>query len=193
MTGDSIRTSHSIAGVSHEAYDYNSQRLNDSAPVIQALLNSNALYVTGNVPINATDDNSTTTDAVVLSTITPSAYTLDSTDLGPTETDSSSPSPTSVPPTSYSSSPSNVGKRKRQATSTSSAIVSAATINYLAAVMAARNNTVGIAATAATPSPTSSGGGGGGPNTGLAMIVSCPFVRPFRSSADQAPLADSLR
>lgn len=179
-------------GISSDAYSYNSQLLNDSASGIQALLDSNALSVNGNVYINATDNSTMeadTSDAV--STILPTAYSTNS-----SSTRSASASRTS--PTSSG------GMRKRQTTSTSSAVASAATsgTNYLGAVMAARNNTVGgLLPSSATPSPSQTSSGGGGPNTGLAMIVRSVFRSmlngtltpyPFRSSTPVRLAFDSL-
>ncbi|ORY89025.1 hypothetical protein BCR35DRAFT_324024 [Leucosporidium creatinivorum] len=156
-----IEQQFSHEGISSDAYSYNSQLLNDSAAGIQALLDSNALSVNGNVYINATDNSTDTASSDAVSTILPTAYSTNS-----SSTTSASASRTS--PTSSG------GMRKRQTTSTSSAVASAATsgTNYLGAVMAARNNTVGgLLPSSATPSPSQTSSGGGGPNTGLAMII----------------------
>lgn len=158
------RCLHSHDGISSDAYSYNSQLLNDSATGIQALLDSNALSVNGNVYLNATDNSTIGTDdsSDIISTLLPTA-------VGTNSSSTRSLSASRTSPTSSG------GMRKRQTASTSSAVASAATsgTNYLGAVMAARNNTVGgLLPSSATPSPSQTSSGGGGPNTGLAMIVS---------------------
>lgn len=173
----------SDAGISSNAYQYNSALLNESVVPIEALLSSNALSISGNVPTNATNVTVTGYEPTPIST-----YTLTGTDFatdadaGATDASSMTASEDMATPTvdgNPSSTPSPSAtmmrqKRQVQTTPTRTSFTSAAsasTIQYLGAVMAARNNTVG-GSTASTPSPSATGRGGGGPNTGLAMIVS---------------------
>ncbi|KAM0790798.1 hypothetical protein ACM66B_004645 [Microbotryomycetes sp. NB124-2] len=181
-------------GISDEAYSYDSERLNSSADAISQLLNSNALSVIGNVPVNGTmsdaDDGevsiseSTDTAAATIETLVESGEQVSSTStLEPTAMPGNS-STTAAEQTdndevvSPTPTPSRTRSLRRRQTasssSTRSSIASSATtgLNFLGAVMAARNNTVGGLNPSATPTPSaSSSGGGGSSNTGLAMII----------------------
>ncbi|GAA5912730.1 hypothetical protein JCM6882_005774 [Rhodosporidiobolus microsporus] len=189
--------------VNSAAYQYDSATLNASASVIQTLLDSNALSVNGNVPINSTssiDDSA--------STVQPTAMTADGSSMSPSvfdpdnddgeEFDSGSSSGTVTPsatvpslfsqyasppsarlarrqvaivPPSSSSESSLAGSATRSSVVPSATSTATGTTNYLGAVMAAGNLTVG-GLLAATPSASSSSdSGGGGRSTGLAMII----------------------
>lgn len=181
-----MNTIFSDAGISSSAYQFNSVMLNQSIVPIEALLNSNSLSVVGNVPSNAT--NATSAEATVISTYSIPASEF-ATDTSPTATDAPAgtiisddiATPTTDENVAASTSaPGTTVARKRQLQASSSRVTapssaasaSASAIQYLGAVMAARNNTVG-GLLSPTPSPSAtSRGGGGGPNTGLAMIVS---------------------
>jgi hypothetical protein len=161
-------------GISESAYSYNSQLLNDSVAQIDALLSSNALSVNGNVPINLTSSVDALGDDLDFSTdIASDSATPSSSTVPATRTATSTSSTVTTLSTTSSGS-----LRQRKVTMTSS-VASAATsgVNYLAAVMAARNNTVGgLLTVTATPTATQAASSGG-PNTGLAMIVRrCPAI-----------------
>ncbi|GAA5993101.1 hypothetical protein JCM10908_003106 [Rhodotorula pacifica] len=163
-----------FTGIRSGAYSYDSSILNASTSVIDTLLNNNALSVNGNVPTNASLDNVTSTDSIASDVFGPGSVATSS---------------GSLPPSLFSdvSSQRGVGiYRRQQATSTPSSAVATRTSstrtptssstatpqNYLGAVMAAANMTVG-GLQSATPSPSQTGnaGGGGGASTSLAMII----------------------
>ncbi|GAA5867120.1 hypothetical protein JCM3774_004401 [Rhodotorula dairenensis] len=168
-----------FAGVRSGAYAYDSAVLNASASMIDTLLNNNALSVNGNVPTNASLDNVTATDPIATDVFAP----------GGTDTTSL----VSTPPSLFSDSAAvdrSVGIYRRQqsssapestrATRTSSTRSSTSSTslgtptpqNYLGAVMAAANLTVGgLQSATPSPSPTGNSGGGGGASTSLAMII----------------------
>ncbi|KAK4050801.1 hypothetical protein OIV83_003222 [Microbotryomycetes sp. JL201] len=180
-------------GISDEAYSFDSARLNSSADAISLLLNSNALSVVGNVPVNGTMSDADDGQVSVVETASEVAATMDTlVETGDEASATSTLEPTAMPGNSTSDavqteedevvSPTPAPSRtrsmqRRQAvasSSTRSSIASSATagLNFLGAVMAARNNTVGGLNPSATPTPSaSSSGGGGSSNTGLAMII----------------------
>ncbi|KAK4693612.1 hypothetical protein P7C70_g8891, partial [Phenoliferia sp. Uapishka_3] len=165
--------------VGASAYTYNSGILNSSSNSISQLLASDSLDILGDIIVTSIISPSTT----FLSTISSNTGYLSSTD------DSSpTPTPTTDFPqltgdTSGGSTTFPAGARfgkRAVSTMASTAMIKAATPsvtaqNYLGAVMAASNMTVGPGAlngsTTAVASPTATSGGGGGPNTGLAMII----------------------
>ncbi|KAK4047886.1 hypothetical protein OIO90_006047 [Microbotryomycetes sp. JL221] len=191
-------------GISDEAYSYDSARLNNSADVIASLLNSNALSVIGNVPVNGTvsdADNGqvdveptleTLVDAdepstsMIEPTLMPGANATATAD-GQQKDEEVSTTTTTMSRISSRVSPttSDALKKRQNApsttinSSTKTSVLSTATstsLNFLGAVMAARNNTVGglLNPSSASPSPSAGSGGGGGggsSNTGLAMII----------------------
>ncbi|GAA5912754.1 RING-H2 finger protein [Sporobolomyces salmoneus] len=173
-----------FGNVNSSAWSYDSAALNASSTLIEALLANNALSVNGNVPINVT---STEDGDESVETSSPS-----STD---SETSSTSFSPSDAPivtsaDTSDSTSSSTAGLRremKRQAvttaptvsrtstrptpTQTKASAIATVAINYLGAVVAARNLTVGGLNASSAPTPSQSSNSNSGPNTGLAMII----------------------
>ncbi|GAA5823060.1 hypothetical protein JCM11251_007470 [Rhodosporidiobolus azoricus] len=195
--------------VNSAAYQYDSATLNNSASIIQTLLDSNALSVNGNVPVNATSTDlagltssigptlMTAGGAVESSASPTSPSVFDPDNDGDDDDNSGSTSaapanPSSTAPSLFSnfaSPPDRLLLRRQQASpssteptlagsATRSSVVpsptstSTGTTNYLGAVLAAGNLTVG-GLLSASPSPSSSGdgGGGGGRSTGLAMII----------------------
>ncbi|GJN92575.1 hypothetical protein Rhopal_005605-T1 [Rhodotorula paludigena] len=183
--------------VKEGAYGYNSSTLNHSATAIQALLDSNALSVIGNVPLNETSsalDESGNPTALSLSQgaveTSPSVFDPDNDD-GVATSESASTTPTPTMPSLWGDISSPASLQRRQATGasveavpgqtaspTSVASYAAATStqgiteNYLGAVVAAANLTVGgLLATSATPTPSSNSSGGGTMSTSLAMII----------------------
>ncbi|GAA6057881.1 hypothetical protein JCM3770_001814 [Rhodotorula araucariae] len=180
-----------FVNVNVAAAAYNSSTLNNSAEVIQSLLDSNALSVIGNVPINTTSSvsgdggsaTSTVDPTAIAAETNPSVFDPDG-DNEASET-GAAVTPTMTMPSLFSDISSVSGIMRRQATTTesratrtsivasaSSSSTSRLTENYLGAVMAAANLTVGGLYTAsATPSPSSGGGGGNATSTSLAMII----------------------
>ena len=170
------------------AYHYNSQMLNDSASIIDTLLAGDSLavdYGRPAVPIatisiedpiftdSITEPSTETSTTAEFSTTSSSDATTSSADATTVSSgaalaaDAAQPTPSSTVP---------VATRRllrRQAT-TSSALSTLTTksANYLLAVMAARNVTVGQTS---TPSQTAAPGNNSGPNTGLAMIILVRF------------------
>ncbi|BGP50306.1 hypothetical protein JCM10450v2_006223 [Rhodotorula kratochvilovae] len=177
-----------FVNVNAAAASYNSSTLNNSAEVIQSLLDSNALSVIGNVPINTTTSvdgegevATSTVDPTAIATETsPSVFDPDGDDEA-----SETVTPTMTMPSLFSDISSVSGIMRRQATATEStatrtSIVASAsssstarlTENYLGAVMAAANLTVGgLNTPSATPSPSGDSGGGNATSTSLAMII----------------------
>ncbi|GAA5859488.1 hypothetical protein JCM8547_006846 [Rhodosporidiobolus lusitaniae] len=187
-----------FVNVNSAAYAYSSETLNASSAIIDTLLNSNALSVSGNVPINATSSDSMTpvsTESMAPTAIpaetSPSVFDPDNDD----DSSSDGGASTTTMPSLFSGYALPPRFAKRQATSmfstsslslsTSSAIGSGtrtsvvasattrSTTNYLGAVMAASNLTVGglLSATPSASSTSSSGGGGGSNSQSLAMII----------------------
>ncbi|GAA6026025.1 hypothetical protein JCM11491_000360 [Sporobolomyces phaffii] len=203
-----------FGNVNSSAWKYDSEALNASATLIEALLANNALSVVGNVPINMTttttgdgdlDDFSSTMTTDLDAPLSASSFfpsevsvvTTDSSSLEPspsttattgarfvrkkrqqaqpgdaTGTSSSAASRASSSSAPRTSSSSSATPRTATTTRTSSSLPTVA-INYLGAVVAARNLTVGGTNTSgAAPTPSSnSNRNDGGPNTGLAMII----------------------
>ncbi|GAA5856817.1 hypothetical protein JCM9279_002028 [Rhodotorula babjevae] len=189
-----------FVNVNAAAAEYDSLTLNNSASIAQALLDSNALSVIGNVPINAsstsTDDDSGET---AMSTVDPTAIAAATSpsvfDPDNDGSSSSDVSATDAPATSSATAPSlfsgtsaAAGRLvRRQAaptvptgsppTRTSSSASATSTAfgvsqNYLGAVMAAANVTVGgLNPPSASASASSGGGGGGATSTSLAMVI----------------------
>lgn len=175
--------------VNSAAYGYNSETLNASSVVIDALLNSNPLSVNGNIANNASASSSDTDgDVVSTATMQPTAI---SAETGGSE---SSLTPSATLPSlfsgyvisqrlqrrqavSSSSSPSSTSASRTSSSSRSSVKPTAtvrSTTNYLGAVMASANLTVGGLLTtpsASASATSSSGGGGGGNQQSLAMII----------------------
>ncbi|GAA6031613.1 hypothetical protein JCM8097_006549 [Rhodosporidiobolus ruineniae] len=182
--------------VNAAAYSYNSETLNNSASVIDTLLNSNALSVNGNVPVNssssAADGSGPTSTSSAAATLESTGSDLpfnpdDNNDFG-----SATLTPSATMPSLFSDSaaPTRLARRQAQASSTSStsesslagsatrssvapSSTSRSSTNYLGAVMAASNLTVGGLLTA-SPSASASGTGsgeGGGKSQSLAMLI----------------------
>ncbi|GAA5847659.1 hypothetical protein JCM3766R1_002441 [Sporobolomyces carnicolor] len=177
-----------FGNVNSSAWKYDSEALNASATLIDALLANNALSVVGNVPINVTSTEDMD-DAAATETLAPSS-TLD---------DGASPtsfSPSDVPVVTssdgsnaaISTSPARLLRQmKRQAatpapassgtstraaaTRTKASPIPTVAINYLGAVVAARNLTVGGLNSSSAPSPSTTSKSHDGPSTGLAMII----------------------
>lgn len=187
------------SNVNAAASQYDSLTLNNSASVIDSLLGSNALSVIGNVPINASetaegeDAMSTVDPTAVAAETSPSVFDPDNQSDGNSDArDTSSEAqltPSMTIPSLFSDI-SSAGLRRRQATATSGSAgptettasrtsvaasassTSRLTENYLGAVMAAANLTVGGLNSATPSASTDSGGGGGGAtSTSLAMLV----------------------
>ncbi|KDE09472.1 hypothetical protein MVLG_00374 [Microbotryum lychnidis-dioicae p1A1 Lamole] len=178
-------------GISTSAYNFNASLLNTSVTTIDSLLNSASLYVTGNVPTNASLSTSDTVESDN-STEATKTYSIDPTDFtdATDSTSSATPSATRVSNveseifqtanyTGATTQQLQAERRQRMhvlkratATRTSSIATSTGAPNYLAAVMAASNNTVGgtsIAQPSATVTPAASKGDRTG--TSLAMII----------------------
>ncbi|GAA5961453.1 hypothetical protein JCM3765_003586 [Sporobolomyces pararoseus] len=181
-----------FGNVNSSAWRYDSEALNTSATLIEALLANNALSVVGNVPINITssEDANDSIPTETSSTVDNGSSSLSATDgLIATSTDNSlSPSSFSAVPTSAVSARLR-RQKKRQAATTAPTVSSPRTstrtaasrtkatpnptvaINYLGAVVAARNLTVGGLNSSSAPTPKPTGNSNDGPNTGLAMII----------------------
>ncbi|GAA5916830.1 hypothetical protein JCM8208_006996 [Rhodotorula glutinis] len=186
-----------FVNVNAAAAEYDSLTLNNSASIAQALLDSNALSVIGNVPINA---SSTVTDdeggETAMSTVDPTAIAAATSPsvFDPDNDGSTSSSPdalvtsSATAPSLFSGTSAAAGRLvRRQAaptvptgsppTRTSSSASATSTAlgtsqNYLGAVMAAANVTVGgLNPPSASASATSGGGGGGATSTSMAMII----------------------
>lgn len=174
-----------IRNVNSSAWKYDSEALNTSATLIEALLANNALSVVGNVPINVTTTEGSDDSAV---TETSSFSSTDSSSsLSPSETSSiSSDDSSSATPAPSTSVAARVRRQmKRQAATTAPTVSATRTstrtsasranptvaINYLGAVVAARNLTVGGLNASSAPTPSPTGKSNDGPNTGLAMII----------------------
>lgn len=169
-----------LSNVGGSAYNFDSQMMNNSASVIQSLLNVSSLTVFGGDIVNP-NYNSTPTAIIESSTSTGTS----STDSLDSSTSTSSITPSIMFSTGILSSTSLRLQTTRAArrnllpratttptsTVTTSAPPAGMTIgaNYLAAVLAASNITVG-GTPVATPTP-SAIANSGGPNTGLAMII----------------------
>lgn len=175
-----------FTGVGPGAYSYDSAVLNASSSAIETLLNNNALSVNGNVPTNASlEVNSTTTDSSPIGTdVFGSGDNATLTETTPPSLFSDAAGQSSVAiyrrqqQTSSSSTPATTSSATRTSstrtsTRTSSAATTPSPQNYLGAVMAAANLTVG-GLQSGTPSPSSTSSnssGGGGASTSLAMII----------------------
>ncbi|BGP18490.1 hypothetical protein JCM10213_001194 [Rhodosporidiobolus nylandii] len=179
-----------FANVNSAAYSYNSETLNASQAIITTLLDSNALAVDGNIPVNA----SSSADAVPVSTFSleptaPSVFDPNG-DSGSSNDSSASASATApslfsafvqpprlfarqaISPTSASSSASSTLAGSATRSAVAPTATTRTTTNYLGAVMAAANLTVGTTGSSDGSSDSSGGGGGGGgSNQGIAMIV----------------------
>ncbi|GAA6020582.1 hypothetical protein JCM8202_006310 [Rhodotorula sphaerocarpa] len=168
-----------------DAWAYNSSVLNASSSAIEQLLSNNALSVVGNVPTNASLEVPTSSAAdPVVTGVFGSGAVATSADMTPPSLFSETAPAPSLQRRQQTSSARSSGS----ATHTSSTHVSATRTaahaapsaqNYLGAVMAAANLTVGGLQTA-SPSASagttqssgdSSGGGGSGASTSLAMII----------------------
>jgi hypothetical protein len=176
--------------------------------VIDNLLNSNALSVNGNILNNATSSDGSVVSTATVDPTAVSAETSPSVFDPDAAGDSSSGTltPSTTTPSLFSGYvvPQRLLRRQATASTTSSSARSAesasstsrSTTNYLGAVMASANLTVGgllTASPSATPSATG-GGGGGGTSQSLAMIilyaitglVVCLFVVVIASGALRA-------
>ncbi|KPV73743.1 uncharacterized protein RHOBADRAFT_54930 [Rhodotorula graminis WP1] len=187
-----------FVNVNAAAAAYDSLTLNNSASIAQALLDSNALSVIGNVPINAsstaTDDDEG--DETAMSTVDPTAIAAATSPsvFDPDNDGSTSSAPDALvtssetAPSLFSGTSAAAGRLvRRQAaptvptgsppTRTSSSASATSTAfgssqNYLGAVMAAANVTVGgLNPPSASASAASGGGGGGAKSTSMAMII----------------------
>lgn len=172
------------SGVGPGAYSYDSAVLNASSSAIETLLNNNALSVNGNVPTNASlEVNTTTTDSSSIGTdVFGSGDNTTLAETTPPSLFSDAVGRSSVAiyrrqqQTSSSLTPSTTSSATRTSSIRTSTRTSAATTpspqNYLGAVMAAANLTVGgLQSATPSPSPTSNSSGGGGASTSLAMII----------------------
>ncbi|BGP02160.1 hypothetical protein NBRC10513v2_005806 [Rhodotorula toruloides] len=184
-----------FTNVNMAACQYNSTTLNASYNAIETLLNSNPLSVRGNVPINSTSslsaDVATSVDVNASSTApsvfdpnaSDSAPGMSSDSAAPTDSSTSFPSlfsasiasPLMQPRQNTATSTSHATSTHSSATRTSSAAPAATTSNtienYLGAVMAAANLTVGGLNSASPTATASSGNGGPNTSTSLAMII----------------------
>lgn len=200
-TRATVANSRSRSNVNMAAYQYNSTTLNASYNAIETLLNSNPLSVRGNVPINSTSslsaDVATSVDVNASSTM-PSVFDPNASDSAPamsSDTAVTTDSSTSFPSLFSASIASPLMQRRQNtatsahsassisdatsthssATRTSSAAPAATTSNkienYLGAVMAAANLTVGGLNSASPTATASSNNGGPNTSTSLAMII----------------------
>ncbi|GAA6061093.1 hypothetical protein JCM10212_006294 [Sporobolomyces blumeae] len=184
-----------FGNVNSSAWHYSSEALNSSATLIDALLANNALSVVGNIPVNASSTDAAGDSAQATA---PSVFDPDNdNDNDPASSDPAS-STSTVPPSLFSGTSGRERARrfaKRQAVASSTSAPPSSTrraaasttsarstrttaspsptvaINYLGAVIAARNLTVGGLNNGTAPSPTPSGQNNKGPNSGLAMII----------------------
>ncbi|BGP26476.1 hypothetical protein JCM10295v2_005429 [Rhodotorula toruloides] len=189
-----------FTNVNMAAYQYNSTTLNASYNAIETLLNSDPLSVRGNVPINSTSSLSAdvvTSVNVDASTTTPSVFDANASDAPGMSSDSAAAtgSTTSFPSLFSASNASPLMQRRQNtalsaqpasstshatsthssATRTSSAPSAARTSdtieNYLGAVMAAANLTVGGLNSASPTATAPANNGGPNTSTSLAMII----------------------
>ncbi|KAI5479204.1 hypothetical protein MNV49_003898 [Pseudohyphozyma bogoriensis] len=163
-----IESQFTVAGVDSAAYSFNSAMLNTSETNVAALLAQGSLVVVGG---DVTETSSATPVSTVMSTSTTDSGELSVT---ATSTDDSSASSSTDAGSSSSATPGPTQRVRRQATSTASSAAAAATtrvVNYLGAVLAAKNLTVGVSNSTTSTTSTSTSNNNSGPNTGLAMII----------------------
>ncbi|GAA5926121.1 uncharacterized protein JCM15063_000190 [Sporobolomyces koalae] len=171
-----------FGNVNSSAWQYNSEALNSSATLIEALLANNALSVVGNIPVNissteeadasmpsATSTSDTQTDSSTDSSVIPTAT---SSTTGMRRAVKRQAATTTAPNAETSRAAAASTSNRPSRTSTTRAVPSpTVAINYLGAVVAARNLTVGGLNSSAAPTSNQNNNKNDGPSTGLAMII----------------------
>ncbi|GAA6014970.1 hypothetical protein JCM10207_008689 [Rhodosporidiobolus poonsookiae] len=189
-----------FGNIGSNAYAYDSASLNNSASVIQNLLDSNALSVNGNVPANVTSSDGGS-EMLSSLTVSPTAFSVfdpatETAREGATTTMPSLFSQYVAPPdlerrqiappvspisSDTASSTSAEGTLSGSATRTSVApsATSGSTANYLGAVMAAANLTVGGLLTATPTSTSGSQDQNNNNSQSTAMLILCDVTFLF--------------